>query len=532
MVHFAAFRFTPGALVGALALTAQVHAQQGDTATAQAADAPASGAAATPGATPETIVVTATRTARRSLDVPASVDVIDGAELHDAQLRVNASETLDRIPGVAVANRQNYAQDLQLSIRGFGARSTFGVRGVRLYVDGVPATLPDGQGQLSNFPLNAAERIEVLRGPFSALYGNSSGGVVALTTQLRPKPFGGEASFAAGTNSTTRTGADLSGGTESFAYALDGLSFHTGGFRPHSATGRGILNFRAGFLDTPIGELRLSANSLESDNAQDPMGLTRAQLGANPDQTTPEAIAFNTRKSTRQGTIGANLRSQLGDVLWETSLWVGARAIRQFQAIPPSTQRPAGFPNTVASLSSPGGVIDLGRHFGGADTRATLDAGPVTTTAGFDFERLVEDRFGYEDFTSPLTGRIPASAVCGQNGLVCGVLGRLRRDETNSIYTIDPYVQSEVRFGSTWRAFAGVRSSRVEVDSSDHFLANGNDSASVAYGAVNPTAGVVFRATPRISIYSSYGRGFETPTLNELAYKPGGAAGLNTALRA
>ena len=514
MVSHRRFRSTPVLFALALTLAAQTRAEQVPPEAAPAPESP-----------PQVIVVTATRTARDSLEVPASVDVIDREDLHEARLRVNVSETLDRIPGVVALNRQNYAQDLQISIRGFGARSSFGVRGLRLYVDGVPATLPDGQGQVSNFPLNAAERIEVLRGPFSALYGNSSGGVIALTTALKPRPTGGEVSFAAGTNNTQRTAADLAGGSDSFAYALDGEAFHTGGFRPHSAAGRGILNFRAGFLDTPIGALRLSANSLESDNAQDPMGLSRGQLQANPDQTTPEALRFNTRKSTRQGTLAADLRSDLGEGRLETAVWMGARAIRQFQSIPASTQNAA---------SSPGGVIDLGRHFGGADSRATFDTGSFTTTAGVDFERLVEDRFGYNNFTSPSPGPIPASAVCGVAALRCGVLGRLRRDETNTATSLDPYAQSEARLGEAWRVLAGVRAAHVDVTSSDHFhtTAATNNSGAVSYSGLNPTAGVVFRVTPRLSTYLSYGRGFETPTLNELAYKPDGSAGLNTALKA
>jgi iron complex outermembrane receptor protein len=518
MVPLVQFRLTPAALALALAFCVTTRAQQ-----------PAPGAPPTAESAPQgpaqVIVVTATRTERDALEVPASVDVIERDDLHDAQLRVNVSETLDRIPGVVALNRQNYAQDLQISIRGFGARSSFGVRGVRLYVDGVPATLPDGQGQVSNFPLNAAERIEVLRGPFSALYGNSSGGVIALTTALKPGPTGGEASFAAGTNSTTRTAADLAGGSESIAYALNGESFHTGGFRPHSATGRGILNFRFGFLDTPLGALRLSANSLESDNAQDPMGLSRRQLQANPDQTTPEAFQFNTRKSTRNGTLGADLRSGVGAAQLETSVWMGARAIRQFQSIPPSSQNAA---------SSPGGVIDVGRHFGGADSRATFERGIFTTTAGLDFERLVEDRFGYNDFTSPSTRPIPASAVCGVARLTCGVLGKLRRDETNTATSLDPYAQTEARLGEAWRALAGVRAVHMHVTSSDHFhqTAATNNSGAVSYSGINPTAGLVFLASPRVSYYLSYGRGFETPTLNELAYKADGSAGLNTALKA
>jgi iron complex outermembrane recepter protein len=514
MPSLAPFQLTPLAFAITFALSAPGFAQQAAAGAASPA-APAAATATTADADAArslpVIVITATRTARNTLEVPASVDVINKEDIHDAKARVNASEVLDRIPGVVALNRQNYAQDLQISIRGFGARSSFGVRGLRLYVDGVPATLPDGQGQVSNFPLNAAESIEVLRGPFSALYGNSSGGVISLTTPLKPRDFGGEASYAAGSNETQRAAIDLAGGSDKVAYAIDGESFHTGGYRPHSSTGRATWNLRAGLLDTPVGELRLSANALISDNAQDPLGLSRALLQKNPDQTTPEAALYKTRKTTEQGTTGADLKSHLGDALLETSVWYGARAIRQFQAIPAGSQNAA---------SSPGGVIDLGRHFGGVDSRGTIQTGPFTTTAGLDFERLVEDRYGYKNFT----GTTAAPHY--------GVLGVLRRDETNSINSIDPYAQTELALSSAWRVLAGLRWTNDRFNSSDHYLVNGNDSGSVSYNGLLPTAGVVFRATPRVSYYVSYGRGFETPTLNELAYKPDGSAGVNIGLKA
>ncbi len=128
-------------------------------------------------------VVTATRVAEDSTDLPVSIDRIDARTLRDGQLQVNLSESLLTVPGVSAQSRQNYAQDLQFSLRGFGARSSFGVRGVRLYSDGIPGTMPDGQGQFSQFDLGSADHIEVLRGPFSALYGNSSGGVIAIFTE-------------------------------------------------------------------------------------------------------------------------------------------------------------------------------------------------------------------------------------------------------------------------------------------------------------------------------------------------------------
>src|SRR5204863_1963465 len=129
----------------------------------------------------------ATRAPQSALEVPASIDRIYGDEIREDRGQVNLSESLGRVPGIVVQNRQNYAQDLQIQSRGFGARSTFGVRGIRLVADGIPATMPDGQGQASTFALGSAERIEVLRGPFSALYGNASGGVIAVDTQDPPK---------------------------------------------------------------------------------------------------------------------------------------------------------------------------------------------------------------------------------------------------------------------------------------------------------------------------------------------------------
>src|SRR2546429_4615264 len=138
----------------------------------------------------EPITVTATRHEERAFDVPASVDIITGAVIRDGQQGVNLSETLPRVPGVFAANRQNYAQDLQISSRGFGARAAFGVRGVRLYQDGIPVTMPDGQGQTGSFSLLSAERIEVLRGPFSTLYGNASGGVISVFSESgTPEPI-------------------------------------------------------------------------------------------------------------------------------------------------------------------------------------------------------------------------------------------------------------------------------------------------------------------------------------------------------
>jgi iron complex outermembrane receptor protein len=460
-------------------------------------------------ATLEPMVVTATRSERAQLDVPASVDVLDRAEVRDTQWRVNLSESLALVPGVVALNRQNYAQDLQISIRGFGARSTFGVRGIRLYLDGIPATMPDGQGQVSHFPLSAVERIEVLRGPFSALYGNSSGGVIAMTTQLAPGPLEFEVATAAGAYGAWRAGVNGTGGTAPYAYAFDASRYSTEGYREHSAATRDIVNLRAAALDTPLGRIRLSLNAVDMPDAQDPLGLTRAQWQVDPRQASPQALQFNTRKSTRQSQLGTELSGvATGGLRYNAVAWTGSRSVTQFQAIPVGVQ---------ANSNHPGGIIDFDRNYGGVDARLQWSLGPVLLTLGASYERLDEDRLGYENFvTQPVT--------------MLGVTGRLRRDENNIVDSTDVYAQAEADIAPRWRLLAGVRASRVEFRDSDHYLSNGDDSGSASFSAVNPTIGAVFRAGAATSLYASYGRGFETPTLNELAYRADGSAGFNSSL--
>ncbi|HXF18747.1 MAG TPA: Plug domain-containing protein, partial [Burkholderiales bacterium] len=132
------------------------------------------------------LVITATRIEERAFDLPVAIDSIGAARIQQGQLQINLSESLSRVPGLVVQNRWNYAQDLQVSSRGFGARASFGVRGIRLYQDGIPATMPDGQGQTGSFSLASAQRIEILRGPFSTLYGNAAGGVVSIFSEDGP----------------------------------------------------------------------------------------------------------------------------------------------------------------------------------------------------------------------------------------------------------------------------------------------------------------------------------------------------------
>ena len=267
-----------------------------------------------------------------------------------------------------------------------------------------------------------------------------------------------------------------------------------------------MANLRAA-AQTPLGQLRVSVNSLDMPDSMDPLGLTRAQFEDDPRQAAPQALQFNTRKSARQSQLGGELTSELGEG-WRSIVvaWLGSREVTQYQAIPVAVQ---------ASSSHPGGVIDFDRQFDGIDARVQKFLDRATLTAGVSVERLDEDRRGYENFI----------------GSALGVMGRLRRDERNTVTSSDAYLQLEADVAPRWKLTAGARASRVEFGSDDRYLANGDDSGSVAMSSINPVVGVVYRPAPSTSWYASYGRGFETPTLNELAYRPDGSAGLNTSLK-
>lgn len=448
-------------------------------------------------------------------NVPGSVDRIDGAEMRDSRLQVNLSESLGAVPGLQVQNRLNYAQDLQLSIRGFGARSTFGVRGVRLYVDGIPATLPDGQGQTSNIDIGSVDRVEVLRGPFSALYGNSSGGVVQAFTASGEGAPRLSYSAAGGSFGTWRQSMQISGSQGAVDYLLGASRFHTDGWREHSAARRDIANGKLGIALDNGDKLTLVLNSVRID-AQDPLGLTADQYARAP-RSAPLATQYDTRKTVEQTQLGLLYERRI-DATQGLRLMVygGERKTTQYQSIPPSAQQ-----NPLHA----GGVIDLSRQYGGVDVRWTaalqLADRPLDVVAGLGYDSLRERRRGYENYLGSVANP------------VLGVQGRLRRSERNEVWNLDPYAQATWRLTDRWTLEAGVRRSSVHFASNDRYIvgANRDDSGTARYSKTLPAASLRYQATPDLALYGSIGRGFETPTLNELSYRSGGASGLNFALR-
>jgi iron complex outermembrane receptor protein len=385
------------------------------------------------------------------------------------------------------------------------------VRGIRLHADGIPATMPDGQGQVSHFSMISGGRVEVLRGPFSALYGNSSGGVVqwwsAEPTALPELTV----QSSLGRDRSRTLGARLLGSADAMGYHVAMQRFLADGYRDHSAAERSQLHAKLGF-ELGDGRLEVVANRLQA-SALDPLGLTWAQVQEDPTQAVANAHLFDTRKTVDQDQLGLLVSQPAGEGgTLRASAWAGEREVEQYLAIPAGAQ---------ANPLSSGGVIDLDNRFGGADLRwswqGALAGRPAELHVGANVEGQKQRRRGYENF----------------DGATLGVRGILRRDEDNEVRGVDQYAQAWWRFAPKWSLLAGMRRSGLRFESRDRYVTDGNpdDSGEVRYSQTTPVAGLVYAAGENLNLHLSAGRGFETPTFNELGYRADGGAGLAFDLR-
>jgi iron complex outermembrane recepter protein len=474
------------------------------------------------------VVVTGTRVEQNSFDLPMSIDATSAEDIQEGQLKVNLSESAARVPGVVVNNRNNPAQDLAIQVRGFGARSAFGVRGVRLYADGIPMTMPDGQGQTGTFNLDTALRVEYLRGPFSALYGNSSGGVVQIFTQDGPKDPTLSGGVTFGSYDTQRESLTFGDSGEGFDYIVNGSTYRSDGYRDQSDTRRDTVHGKLNFIFNENTKLTIVATALDQPDNEDPQGLTKTQLEEDRKQAGTNSELFDTRVTKRHQQLGVSLEHNFtANDTARLMTYYGQRDNEQFQSVSIAAQTTApGFQR------SGGGVAVIDRSFGGVDARwvhkGDVADKPFNFTLGLNYDLMSDDRTGFENFAGG------AGATCGVAGRVCGVKGRLRRDENNNATNFDQYVQGSIDILPSWSVTAGARHSRVEFKTKDHFIAtgNGDDSGKVDFSETTPVLGTVFKLTDSVNLFANVGESFETPTFVEMAYNPDfNKAGLNLDLK-
>ncbi|MFQ6045966.1 MAG: TonB-dependent receptor family protein [Gemmatimonadales bacterium] len=443
------------------------------------------------------LVVSITR-ADRPLDrVPYSIHVLEGEELRRGRATLGLDEALAKVPGILVQNRYNFAQDQKVSIRGFGARSAFGVRGVRVLLDGIPQTLPDGQGQLTNIELGEIAKVELLTGASSALYGNAAGGVVSLTSitdrphHVRPAVRAGIGSFGM-LKWQGRVDAPLGAGSAHLTVSRTTMD----GFREHSAIDLRHVGAR---IVRPLGErTELLVTYRLSDNpvAQNPGSLTRAEMDSAPAQASARNLAFGARKAVEQGQGGLRLRHRFpgGGALEVTGF-----GLRRW------IDNPLSF-----------AVIELLRWTYGTRAQASLpfSAGGVggLLTAGLDAQWQRDRR----------TNRDPVDPVI------------VTLYQMDRVFELGPFLQAELELGRGAAVTAGMRYDRVRFaveDSMSRLDATAPDrSGTRTLSAVSSSGGLTVSLAPSFVPYVSVATSFETPTTTELINRPDGAGGLNTDL--
>ena len=460
-----------------------------------------------------TVVVTATREGPRApIDLPYAVTLTRPDSLA-ALRRLGADELLFAVPGVALANRQNPAQDPRISIRGFGARSAFGVRGVRVLQDGVPLTLPDGQTPVDAVDIEGAERVEVVRGSASSLYGNAAGGVIDVRSmspaRLGVAPY---ARIVGGNRVPTISAAGAAGTLGAIGYTSSVTRVVGRGYRDYSdqrATRAALRLVRPHEDGGRLPGLTLAARLSDLDLAESPGALTQAQMDTAPRMADPLSVRKRAGKVVRQGDLALSLAQPLGQRLaLDATAYGSVRTLEN--------------PLTFA-------VVTLGRSSGGASARlsgeGTLGSRAVRLAAGGDLQWQNDDRHEYEaciDVTTA-TAACPTAAV---------QRGRLRRDQRELVSSAGPFVRGELALLPSLLASAGVRADAVRFRVRDRLISatNPDDSGERTLHAVSPAFGLVWRATPLASVYATVSSSFETPTTTELGNKPDGSAGINPEL--
>ena len=435
-------------------------------------------------------VVTATRYETNSFDLPLSIDAVTGSEIRDARTGANLSEIAPRIPGVVINYRSTAAQELSISTRGFGARSQFGVKGIRIYADGIPLNSADGQGQAGSINIDTLGQIEFLRGPFSALYGNSSGGVVQAFTRDGAKDPTITVGASSGTWNTNKQSITYEGQAGPVNYILNTYQYVSDGYREHSQHRRDNFNGKISYQFSPDTKFTFVGNYMDQPYTNDPNALTPDQYKANSRSAGTGAISSNSRLYRVNSYGGVIIDHNLSE---KDSL--------RFMAY-------SGERSNLQYLTT-SAAAEIKRETEGFDFRWTRKDlflnKPLNLTAGLAYDSMEDIRSRY---TYSGTGVYSPLGTSSSN-----------RREKQTAFNVDQYLQLSYEPTDRFLVIAGLRNSRVSIKNNDLFLTDGIDSTGqVTYSNTSPVGGLTFKVTPTLNVYANYGRGFETPTFAETTY--------------
>lgn len=445
----------------------------------------------------EEIIVEATRLSRPLSRVPAAVSVIGQDDIQLGRQQLGLDEALSRVPGLFMQNRYNFARDLRISIRGFGARAAFGIRGIKILVDGIPETLPDGTGQVDSIDLGAIRQIEVIRGPSSSLYGNASGGVISITSEDGPEiPFV-DARLTIGDYDFQKLQVKAGGQTDRMNYFISLSDSEIDGYRAHSQAKNTQLSGRFNFDLGEDSSFLAIVNITDQPISNDPGGVDAAQAAANPSSARDRNVTYDTGETLDQTRVGFVYSTPIGDE--------GALAVRSYFVWRDFQNKLPQFPIADA--------VDLERFFAGGGityTRSsTLGGIPNRFIVGFDIDDQDDDRKRF---------------VNDQ-----GTLGALLFDQNESFTAKGVFLQDELSLSDTLQLTFGLRYDEIEYTVTDHFLSDGDDSGTRKMDDVSPMLGILYSLSEDLSLYGTVSTAFETPSTTDFA-NPSGGGGFNPAL--
>ena len=443
------------------------------------------------------VTLTATRMNIEQERSPLAVSVVGSPLIQQGLQQLSLDESLGRIPGLFALNPDNFSQDLRISIRGFGARAAFGIRGIKLLVDGIPESTPDGQAQVDNLDLGILDRMEVIRGPSAGLYGNAAGGVISLRTEDAPEDLFVQARTSWGSFGFQQYQIKTGQQVGKFNYLIHANHTRTEGFRDQSGMKNTLITAKVRMDLDSLSTLRLLLSYVDSPQADDPGGITADQAAENPMQARDRNVQFNGGETVQQGRVG----------LVYTRNWQGHH---QFQSKVYHTFR--DFSNRLPFEN--GGIVNLDRAFtgGGLSYQYTgaLGALPYRLRTGIDIENQRDDRQRFNNLN--------------------GIQGEQSLSQLEKFFNLGAYVQQELQLASVFALHASLRFDVVRLEAEDAFLSNGDDSGDLSFERLSPMVGLVYDVSPTSHLYGNLSTSFETPTLSELSANPDGSGGFNGAL--
>ncbi|HUV20641.1 MAG TPA: TonB-dependent receptor [Gammaproteobacteria bacterium] len=436
------------------------------------------------------------RVGKSTDEIPAAISSVGQSDIQLGMEQLGLDESLRQVPGLFMQNRYNFAQDLRASIRGFGARSNFGIRGIKIIVDGIPETLPDGQGSVDGIDIGSAGQINIIRGPVSSLYGNASGGAILIETERGPAVPFAEIRSSYGDYDFSKQQVKAGGDTGELNYLLNLSDTKTEGYRDHSAYENTQANVRLGLALSPTASLLASIHHTDQPLAMDSGGLTAAEVASDPTQAREQNLLFDAGESLQQDRVGLVYESYLGSG-------------RDLQARIYNTAR--DFDNRLPFEE--GGIVELTRDFYGAGVKYTvrgnLGGRPNRFLVGLDVDQQDDERSRFDNLQ--------------------GVTGAQTFEQNERVTSLGTFMQNETSLSDAVELTLGMRFDEVEFDVNDRFLEDGDDSGKATFEQISPMAGISFRHGDT-HFYSIISSAFETPTTTELANPDGG--GFNQSLEA